>query len=39
MELDEEEHGAPRRPVVLIILDGFGGNPKRLIDRRADISR
>ncbi len=29
MELDEEEHGAPRRPVVLIILDGFGGNPNK----------
>ncbi len=25
-----EEHGAPRHPVVLIILDGFGVNPGRL---------
>ncbi len=25
-----EEHGAPRRPVVLIILDGFGVNPGKL---------
>jgi 2,3-bisphosphoglycerate-independent phosphoglycerate mutase len=25
-----EEHGAPRRPVVLIILDGFGINPGKL---------
>ncbi|MEO5344014.1 MAG: 2,3-bisphosphoglycerate-independent phosphoglycerate mutase [Gammaproteobacteria bacterium SHHR-1] len=25
-----EEHGAPRHPVVLIILDGFGVNPSKL---------
>jgi 2,3-bisphosphoglycerate-independent phosphoglycerate mutase len=25
-----EEHGAPRRPVILIILDGFGMNPSKL---------
>lgn len=25
-------HGAPRRPVLLIVLDGFGSNPNRLSD-------
>ncbi len=26
----DQEHGAPRRPVLLIILDGYGANPSRL---------
>ncbi|MGE0079834.1 MAG: 2,3-bisphosphoglycerate-independent phosphoglycerate mutase [Thiohalomonadaceae bacterium] len=28
--MHKEDHGAPRRPVVLIILDGFGVSPSKL---------